>query len=162
MTILTTPATLTTRPAQPADEAFLQRLYASTRDDLRVLVALDPASVDSLIAMQAQAQAAGYRGVYPQAQYLVVERDGAPVGRLVVDEGPQATRLVDISLLPEVQGQGLGTTLLRRLQAAAALRNVPLALSVLRTNPRARQLYLACGFAVVAEDAVRTEMVWQS
>lgn len=153
--------TLTTRPVQSADEAFLRRLYASTRDDLRLLVVLEPASVDTLIGMQAQAQAAGYRTIYPHAHYLVVERDGAPVGRLVVDEGATCTRLVDISLLPEVQGQGLGTLLLRRLQAAAALGNVPLALSVARTNPRARQLYLACGFVVVAEDAVRTEMVWR-
>lgn len=162
MTTLTTPTTLTTRLAQPADDAFLRRLYASTRDDLRLLVALDPASVDTLIVMQAQAQAAGYRGAYPGAQYLVVEWDGAPVGRLVVDEGPQATRLVDISLLPEVQGQGLGTALLRRLQTATAMRNVPLALSVARANPRARRLYLACGFVVVTQDATRTEMVWQS
>ena len=42
--------TLTTRPAQPADETFLHQLYASTRDDLRLLVALDPTSVDGLIA----------------------------------------------------------------------------------------------------------------
>lgn len=153
--------TLTTRAAQAADEAFLHRLYASTRDDLRLLVALDPASVDALIGMQAQAQVAGYRTSYPRAQYLVVERDGIPVGRLVIDEAAKGTRLVDISLLPEVRGQGLGTTLLRRLQAAAAVRNVPLALSVARTNPRACKLYLACGFAVVAEDAVRTELVWR-
>lgn len=152
---------LTTRPAQPADEAFLHRLYASTRDDLRMLVALDPASVDTLIGMQAQAQRAGYLATYPHAQYLLVERDGTPVGRLVVDEAAKSTRLVDISLLPEMRGQGLGTALLRRLQAVAAVRNVPLALSVARTNPRACKLYLACGFAVVAEDATRTEMVWQ-
>jgi len=158
---MTTLTTLTTRAAQAADEAFLHRLYVSTRDDLRLLVALDPAAVDTLIAMQRQAQRAGYLATYPHAQYLLVERDGAPVGRLVVDEGATATRLVDISLLPEMRGQGLGTTLLRQLQAAAAVRNVPLALSVARTNPRAGKLYLACGFAVVAEDATRTEMVWR-
>lgn len=152
--------TLTMRAALPADDTFLRDLYASTRDDLRLLVALDPASVDTLIGMQAQAQAAGYRATYPHAQYLVVERDGAPVGRIVIDEGAKATRLVDIALLPEVRGQGLGTTLLRRLQVAAAVRDVPLALSVARTNPRARKLYLACGFSVVTEDAVRTEMAW--
>jgi GNAT superfamily N-acetyltransferase len=154
--------TLTTRPAQPADEAFLHRLYASTRDDLRQLVALDPAAVDALIAMQWQAQGAGYRAAYPHAQYLVVERDGVPVGRLVVDEAARATRLVDITLLPEARGQGFGTMLLRRLQAAAAVRNVPLALSVVRTNVRAHKLYVACGFEAVLEDAVRTEMVWRS
>lgn len=149
------------RPARLADEAFLRRLYVSTRDDLRLLVALDPTAVDTLIAMQRQAQRTGYLATYPHAQYLVVERDGAPVGRLVVDEGGKATRLVDISLLPEERGHGLGTTLLRRLQGAATARNVPLALSVARTNPRACKLYLACGFAVVAEDAMRTEMVWR-
>ena len=154
--------TLTTRPAQPADEAFLHRLYASTRDDLRLLVALDPTSVDGLIAMQEQAQGAGYRASYPGARYLVVERDGVPVGRLVVDEGPRATRLVDIALLPKVRGQGLGTVLLRQVQAAAAVRDVPLALSVARTNPRAHKLYLLCGFEVVAQDAARTEMLWES
>lgn len=154
--------TLTTRAALPADEAFLHRLYASTRDDLRLLVADDPAAVETLIAMQRQVQCAGYLATYPHAQYLVVELNGTPIGRMVIDEGPGTTRLVDIALLPEMRGQGLGTTLLRRLQAAATVRNVALTLSVARGNARARTLYLARGFAVQAQDAARTEMVWRA
>ena len=143
------------------DAAFLASLYASTRTDLHSMTA-DPAFVASLIAMQQRFQAAGYRNDFPGASHLLLERDGAACGRIVVDAGPQAVRLVDIALLPEVRGQGLGSHILRALQACAARHSVPLTLSVHHSNPRARRFYLAHGFHAHATNAMSEQMMWNN
>ncbi|QGZ38782.1 ribosomal protein S18 acetylase RimI-like enzyme [Pseudoduganella flava] len=148
------------RAQRPEDEAFLRHLYAMTRDDLRQLP-LDPASLGALIDMQYEAQRTGYRAMYPRASYLVVERDGEPLGRAIVDENDEELRLVDIALLPQTRGQGIGTALIGIWQRAAAGRGKRVVLSVLHTNGRARRLYEALGFVACGGDGVRCELVWR-
>jgi ribosomal protein S18 acetylase RimI-like enzyme len=149
----------TLRAQRPDDAAFLRHLYAATRDDLRQLP-LDAAAVAMLIDMQYGAQVAGYRAMYPLARYLVVERDGVSVGRAVLDEGGDELRLVDIALLPQARGQGIGTALIAGWQREAAGTGKRMALSVLHTNARARRLYEALGFVACGGDDVRCELVW--
>ena len=105
---------LRARAPGDGDVQFLAHLYASTRMDLHSTTAA-PSFVASLIAMQQRLQAAGYHADFPGANYLLLERDGAPCGRIVVDAGAQALRLVDIALLPEARGQGVGSHVLRGL-----------------------------------------------
>jgi ribosomal protein S18 acetylase RimI-like enzyme len=152
---------LRARAPEDGDAAFLARLYASTRTDLHSMTA-DAAFVAALIAMQQRLQAAGYRNDFPGASYLLLEHEGAACGRIVVDAGPQALRLVDIALLPEVRGQRLGSHILRALQACAGRRGTPLTLSVHHSNPRARRLYLAHGFHAHAANAVSEQMMWNN
>ena len=149
------------RAPDDGDAGFLARLYASTRTDLHSMTA-DPAFVASLIAMQQRFQAAGYRNDFPGATYLLLEYDGAPCGRIVVDAGPLALRLVDIALLAEVRGQGLGSHILRALQAWAARRGVPLTLAVHHSNPHARRLYLVLGFQSNGRNEVSEQMIWNN
>jgi GNAT superfamily N-acetyltransferase len=147
------------RAPHDGDVDFLARLYGSTRTDLQSATA-DPAFVASLIAMQQRFQAAGYRRDFPDASYLVLERQGAPCGRIVFDAGPAALRLVDIALLPENRGQGLGRHILRALQGCAARHGLPLALAVHHANPDARRLYVALGFQPCSHNDVSEQMIW--
>ena len=149
------------RPAIDGDADFLARLYASTRMDLHSATA-DTAFVATLMAMQQRFQAAGYRQSFPAADYLVLEHGGAPCGRIVLDAAADALRLVDIALLPEVRGRGLGRHVLRALQACAGRRALPLTLSVHHANPDARRLYLALGFQSASRDDVCEQMVWNN
>lgn len=148
------------RNADDGDQEFLRRLYASTRDDLRQLAA-DPAFVDSLIAMQQNMQAAGYRNAYPDAEYLLLEHHGEAVGRMIIHASPEEVRLVDVALMPQARGKGLGTALLRALQRSAARQELPLRLSVHRSNMRARRLYASLGFTVEADDEMAEQMLWR-
>jgi ribosomal protein S18 acetylase RimI-like enzyme len=152
-------APLYARAPCEADFDFLGRLYASTRTDLKSPTA-DPALVASIIGMQQRFQAAGYRQDFPDAEYLVLERAGAPCGRIVVDAGPAALRLVDIALLPQARGQGLGGHIVRALQGCAAAAELPLTLAVHHVNPRARRLYIALGFESTRRDEVSEQMMW--
>jgi ribosomal protein S18 acetylase RimI-like enzyme len=150
---------LAARDAAEADQDFLARLYASTRTDLHGDGA-DPAFVASLIGMQQRLQARAYAAAYPAARYLVLSEHGQPVGRIVVDTGAAEVRLVDIALLPEARGRGLGTRVLRGLQGFAAAHELPLSLRVHSSNPAAARLYLALGFVVIAADAVSAQLRW--
>jgi ribosomal protein S18 acetylase RimI-like enzyme len=82
------------------------------------------------------------------------------IGRIVVDFGSNEVHLVDIALIPEARGRGYGSQILRVLQQAAAQTRAPVTLTVSRTNPRARQVYLALGFRVEQGDAMAERMVW--
>ncbi len=152
---------LRARAPHDGDAGFLARLYASTRMDLHSVTA-DPAFVASLVAMQQRLQAAGYRQQVPDARYLLLEQDGAPCGRIVVDAGAGALRLVDIALLPERRGQGLGSHILRALQGCAAHHAVPLTLAVHHANPQARRLYATLGFVPLSRNALSEEMMWNN
>ena len=59
---------------------------------------------------------------------------------------PTELYLRNIALHPDVQGQGMGTRLVKQLQEQAAKRNVPFNLSLFRTNHRAARFYERLGF----------------
>ena len=88
---------------------------------------------------------------------LVVMQKSEPIGLLKVDCKKKEWELVQIQLLPSVQGQGIGDYLLRSLVQQARAANVSLRLRVLKANP-ARRLYERVGFVVVAEKANACEM----
>lgn len=143
------------------DTAFVSALYYSSRADLLQMQA-EPAFIDQLIAMQQQMQQHGYRQSYPQARYLMIEKHGAPIGRVIVDAGTQALRVVDITLLPQAQGQGAGAIVLTGLQTVAAAHNLALHLAVMKSNLAARKLYARLGFVIDSEDALQTQLRWSA
>ena len=54
----------------------------------------------------------------------------------------------EIQCLPEFQGKGLGTAVLQHVIEQGARRALPVTLSVVPANPRARRLYERLGFEV--------------
>jgi ribosomal protein S18 acetylase RimI-like enzyme len=80
----------------------------------------------------------------------VILVDGEPAGRLYVHRGDRETRIVDIALLPEQRGIGIGTTLLRDLLAEADAAGKSVTMHVEQFNPALR-LYERLGFSI-AED----------
>jgi ribosomal protein S18 acetylase RimI-like enzyme len=155
------PSELLLRPATLADQAFAELLYASTRDDLNMLVS-DSTIINLLISMQYQAQVAGYKTTYPAAEYLIIEHQDEALGRVVIDSTAAILRIVDISVLPQARRQGCAGEILRRLQGRAAVAGQEMRLTVHQSNPAARRLYLALGFCVEAEDALSAHLWWQA
>lgn len=151
---------LNIRPESAQDMDFLARLYRQTREDLLRLGLPEP-MLDNLLAMQFNAQQSGYRTQFPDADYAVIEKGGAPVGHLITHRGIEAIRLVYIALLPHERNQGHGRRLIRALQAEAEGANKTLALSVSTQNLRAQRLYTALGFTVAGDDGVYLEMAWR-
>lgn len=141
------------RPVSAEDQPFLHRLFCGARPDLAGLP-------EPLLQMQFRAQAASYAAQFPGAEHQIITVAGRPVGRLLVDRSPERIHLVDIALLAEVQGQGIGTSVLRALQVEADRAGLPLRLSVFETNP-ARRLYERLGFAVTGAQRPYLFMQWR-
>lgn len=137
---------LTVRDATPADDGFLRLVYQSTRVEELAGLSWDESTRQAFFDQQFDAQAADYRRRFPKARLFVVELGGAPVGRLYLGSASDAVHVLDIALLPEHRGRGLGEALLRWVVSDG--RRV--SLSVAKWNP-AQRLYLRLGFAVVAE-----------
>jgi ribosomal protein S18 acetylase RimI-like enzyme len=60
--------------------------------------------------------------------------------------------------LPEHQGRGIGTALLREFINSAHEKGVSATLEVLKANEPARRLYERLGFTVVFEDRYKYDM----
>ena len=90
----------------------------------------------------------------------VIELDGRTVGYLQTFTAADELRLRHLALLPEVQGRGFGSTLVRQVQQDAAGRGIPVKLSVFATNPRAEALYARLGFVRTAQTEQLIEMTW--
>lgn len=148
------------RERTEADQAFVQALYFSTREDLQQAVP-DPAQLLALVAMQQNAQEAGFRHQFPQARQWLLLRSGLPIGRVVVDTAPQDLRLVDIAITAQARRGGAASAVLAALQAHALARGLPLCLAVVHGNHAAQGLYRKLGFATVSEDGLRAQMVWR-
>jgi GNAT superfamily N-acetyltransferase len=159
-------AAYTLRAAGPADDVLLRAIYASTRADELALTGWDAAQRQSFTDMQFDAQRAHYTHHWPEALCQLIEvADAAGVpqvaGRLWVNRRANAIDVLDISLLPEWRGRGLGGLCLQDLQAEAGSRQVALNISVETGNP-ARRLYERLGFEPQgAVQGVHQRMAWQ-
>lgn len=149
------------RPITPADDAFLARVYASSRAEELAITGWPEELKADFCRRQFDAQSAYYAQNYPGASFQIIERDGWPVGRLYVDRLEKEIRIVDITLLPEFRGSGIGTKLLRELQAEARPAGKSLTIHVERFN-RALSLYQRLGFQEVEDEGVYLLMEWRS
>ena len=145
-------ALMTRRPALPEDEAFLERVYVRVRWPELDPVPWSDAQKTAFLHSQFLARQAYYRAQFPQAQWGVLLQEGEPVGALILDFQPDEIRLMDIALLPEHRGAGLGTGLLTEIQGEARALGRCVRLHVEAFNP-AQRLYARLGFRPVLTDA---------
>jgi GNAT superfamily N-acetyltransferase len=144
---------VTLRPAAAEDEAFLFRVYASTREEELAITDFSEAQKKAFLTQQFAAQDRNYRENYTGATFDVIEVDGEPAGRLYVARWDEEIRVMDISLLPDYRGHGVGTLLLRQLLDEATRTRRRLSIHVEKLNP-ARRLYERLGFAEEADEGV--------
>ena len=153
---------LSLRPAESADEPFLEKLYADTRRDELAIFNWSREQEDAFFKMQFQMQTRSYRMQFPDALYDIVEFDQTPVGRLIVNRNEREINLIDISLLAEYRNRGIGAFLLEKLKAEAVANEKAVFLRVLETNVSARRLYERLGFTVVEDAGLYIAMRWQN
>lgn len=144
---------ITVRPAVPADGAFLRALFFAVKSEDFAGLALPPPMLEMMLDQQHRAQAVGYAQMFPNAESSIIERDGVPVGRMMVAPiSPTHLHLVDIALLAEARGKGTGAAVLEALMNAARDGGYErLTLSVAVINGAAARLYSRLGFQYVGE-----------
>ena len=102
------------RPAVFEGEAndldFLRALYASTRREEMVPTEWPQEQIEAFLLQQFEAQHAYYQEHYPSSDFdLILSSSKKKLsGRLYLDERYDEFRIIDIALLPEARGQGIG------------------------------------------------------
>lgn len=141
------------RPATDDDRAFLRAVYGGTRAEELASVPWTDAEKAAFLDQQFSAQDTHYREHYPTAEFLVILDGDEPVGRLYVDRWKREIRIMDIALLPQARGRGIGSALLGELIEESERSGKALSIHVELENP-ARSLYDRLGFEEVEERGV--------
>jgi ribosomal protein S18 acetylase RimI-like enzyme len=148
------------RPETDDDIPFLMRLYASTREqELAPILDWSAEQKQAFLASQFRAQRHHYRSYIADCAFDVLEHRGQPAGRLYLDTRQTRLHIVDIALLPQWRGQGVGTAILQALMAAARASGRGVGIFVEKYNPALR-LYRRLGFTAIADHEVYLEMEW--
>jgi GNAT superfamily N-acetyltransferase len=141
--------TVRLQPADGIDEPFLHRLYADRRAPELALVGWSTEQCAAFVDMQFRAQQQGYAGAFPDAEHWIVLVDERPVGRLLVDRRQTDHRVVDLVILSEWRGRGIGTALMHEVLDDARVASVPVGLAVAPNEPHLVRWYGRLGFSVV-------------
>lgn len=150
---------VTLRPAREADLGILQEIYSSTRTEEIERIPWRHEEKHAFMRHQFNAQHLHYLGAYPDAEFCILESEGQVIGRLYVHRSLGELRIVDITLLPQWRGQGIGTSLLQTLLREAESRGDVVTLHVDQESP-AKRLYSRLGFHSLSENEFYTLMRW--
>ena len=148
------------RPITPEDQPFLRALYGTTREEELSHTTLSELEKEQFIQQQFNAQHQSYTLNYPNANFDLILQNGQVIGRLYVDRRPTEIRVMDVALLPASRNQGIGTRLMKNLQAEGKASHRPLSLHVERNNPRAYDWYERLGFRTTFATDIHLFMVW--
>jgi GNAT superfamily N-acetyltransferase len=149
---------LTLRPATQADTGFLHAVYASGRTEELAVVPWSAEQKTSFLRSQSEAQLAYYAEHYPHAEFSIIVHEGSDIGRVFLEHRDEDLRLMDMGLLPEHRGNGVGTALLRDMVERSKSIGLPIVLHVESFNP-ARRLYERFGFVDDGEVGAYRRMI---
>jgi len=147
------------RSERQSDRAFLESLYIAVRwPELELSGWPDEAKL-AFLSQQFGFQDKHYAEHYAEAEFLVLEKQGVPLGRLYLYRAKTDIRIVDISLMPEARNSGIGTALLQGVIEEAAEAGQSVSIHVEKFNP-AQTLYRRLGFVQIGENGPYWLMEW--
>ena len=149
----------TLRPITENDWEFVYRVYASTRQGEMDQVPWSPEEKENFLRFQFHAQKTYYDEHFADAEFSIIESEGEALGRLYIDRRKDEIRLVDIALLPEARGRGIGSELMADILAEGEAKNLLVRIHVEHNNP-AMGLYKRLGFKKIEEQGVYWLMEW--
>ena len=114
---------------------------------------------EEFLRMQFNAQHSFYHEHFTEAAFDIIQQQGQDIGRLYVDRRPAEIRIIDIALMPEYRGQGIGSGIMQALLDEAAGSGRSVTIHVEHNNP-ALSLYQRLGFRHVSDEGVYYLMEW--
>lgn len=154
-------AQIALRPERADDAAFLFALFRSHSLVELTALPVDVATREALVRMQFTSQTKTYREQFPDARFDIVERDGIPVGRLIVDDDGAAACIVDFALLPDSRNRGLGTAIMRAVLAGLADPPRIVRCKVLCNNEPSLRMCQRAGFVHIGGDLPFMQLEWR-
>src|SRR5204863_359561 len=111
---------ITLRTASPEDLPALAGLYAQLRLPELLFHPWSPAEKQAFVDEQFRLQHQHFVRHCPRADFWLLLRGDAPIGRLYLDRSTSEWRIVDILLATAWRAQGLGSRLIVWIQQSAA------------------------------------------
>ena len=128
------------------DDAFIEAVYRCTREEELNLTNWTEQQKKAFTQMQSVAQLYEYKTKFPGAAFRVIIFNKRSAGRFYTWENDKEIRLIDITLLPQFRGKGIGTALLGDLIKRSDKAQKKISLHVDPISP-ALHLYLRLGFS---------------
>ena len=141
------------RPISNSDFPFLIKVYRSTRGEEMKLTPWNEEEKTKFIDFQFDAQHSHYSNAYKGAEFMIIVKDKRDVGRLYLWKTEHQIRIMDIALLPEFRGKGIGTKILTELINESDDSSKKLNIHVEYNNP-ALKLYERLGFKKIDDTGV--------
>ncbi|CAN7328405.1 GNAT family N-acetyltransferase [Mesorhizobium caraganae] len=151
------------RSATLADIPFLRQLYWSFRMEEMEPVPWLQEMKRAFIDGQFNLQHRHYVGVFSNADFLILQEKGKPIGRLYVDSTAERWHIIDIGFLPQWRNGGRGIARLKAIQGQAQTSGASgVFLHVERRNIRAQALYRRLQFREVEASDTHIGMQWST
>lgn len=150
---------LNLRLVRKSDQDLIFQLFMESRPWLSWADA-NSDFIHDLYEQQFKAMRAGVESVYPDHLDFIIENSGSSVGRIIVDLGYADWRISELQVLKKARGLGIGSNVIRGLQAAATRGNVPLTLSTPMFGSNSFPLYQRLGFRVIQEQTPMYHLAW--
>jgi ribosomal protein S18 acetylase RimI-like enzyme len=156
------PADISLRPAMDGDEQFLKRVHRSARhwEFESLLQSGETELYHKLMEQQYDSQHRFYFASYDKAQYGIIQWADQPIGRLYVDYSDDEVRVLDIAILPDYRGRGIGRIVMMGLCLEASMRRKPVRLYVHYLS-RAVRFYQQLGFQRIGLEGPSYVMEWR-
>jgi ribosomal protein S18 acetylase RimI-like enzyme len=156
------PADISLRPARDGDEPFLKRVHQAARhwEFASLLQSGETELYHKVMEQQFDSQHRFYFASYDTAQYGIIQWTDKPVGRLYVDYQDDEVRVLEIAILPDYRGRGIGRIVMTGLCLEAAIRRKPVRLCVHYLS-RAQRFYRQLGFAQIGVVGPSYLMEWR-
>ncbi|MDQ0165034.1 GNAT family N-acetyltransferase [Bacillus horti] len=142
------------------EEDFFYLLYCKSREQELAFWNWTAQEKQDFLKMQYTYQCQSYQSQFPNIEAKIIYLEENPIGKLLTVQNRSELRLVDIIILPDYQGMGIGTHFLLELQNEAATIRLPLCLSVQTNNIKAFEWYLRRSFQIVSKNELYVSMHW--
>ncbi len=123
--------------ASESDREFLYELHCGTMREV----------IEQTWGWDEAWQRADFDRRFAEYTVSIIEAGGRTAGGLLLEWTPDSL-YIELQVLPELQGRGIGTAVVQNVIEQGASRGVPVMLSVVPASPRAKRLYERLGFEV--------------
>jgi len=158
---MTAAAEIQLRPVTEEDRPFLERVYCTTREHEMSLVPWTDEQKLTFLRQQFDAQWVHYNIHYGSGVHSLILANGRSAGRVFIERQPSEILIVDIALLPEHRGNGLGARVIAPILAEASRENLAVTGLVERWNPSCR-FWHRMGFRLTPQDEFYYRIEWRS
>lgn len=139
---------LNRRPAQEEDFEFAKQTHHRAYHDV---------VVKQFGEWSDEAQNKFFELAWKGSKHEIIYVNGKPCGYFSMDESGDSITLHELVLLPEFQGQGIGSKILSEVIGIAKAKNIPARLQVLKEN-KAVDLYRRLDFKQTRETETHYQM----